>query len=74
MIKNWKFYCLKSALKNYNFPFSRPLRTSKIQKKHSAQRTSTVGLQNMKFLDFLLLLWVIFALLDPDPKHCFDVI
>jgi hypothetical protein len=23
--------------------------------------------QNMKFLDFFLVLWVIFALLDPDP-------
>jgi hypothetical protein len=25
------------------------------------------ALQNMKFLDFFLLLWVLFALLDPDP-------
>jgi hypothetical protein len=24
----------------------------------------------MKFIDFLLFLWVIFALLDPDPHHC----
>jgi hypothetical protein len=26
-----------------------------------------LALQNMKFLNFFLLLWVIFALLDPDP-------
>jgi hypothetical protein len=25
------------------------------------------ALQNMKFLNFFLFLWVIFALLDPDP-------
>ncbi len=25
------------------------------------------ALQNMKFITFFLLLWVIFALLDPDP-------
>jgi hypothetical protein len=25
------------------------------------------ALQNMRFLNFFLLLWVIFALLDPDP-------
>jgi hypothetical protein len=25
----------------------------------------------MKILDFLLFLWVIFALLDPDPKPCY---
>jgi hypothetical protein len=25
------------------------------------------AIQNMKFLNFVLLLWVIFALLDPDP-------
>ncbi len=24
----------------------------------------------MKILDFFLSLWVIFALLDPDPKSC----
>ena len=27
--------------------------------------------QNMKFPNFFLFLQVIFALLDPDPKHCF---
>jgi hypothetical protein len=30
-----------------------------------------LALQNMKYLNFFLLLWVIFVLLDPDPdpKH-----
>jgi hypothetical protein len=32
-------------------------------------------LRNMKFLNFFLFRWVMFALLDPepepDPKHCF---
>jgi hypothetical protein len=36
----------------------------------SQNRTSSTS--NMKFLNFFLLLWVIFALLDPDPdpQHC----
>ena len=41
--------------------------TSKLQKKPSALKKEHPALQNMKFLKFFLLLWVIFALLDPDP-------
>jgi hypothetical protein len=41
--------------------------TSKLQKKPSALKREHPALQNMKFLNFFLLLWVIFALLDPDP-------
>jgi hypothetical protein len=58
---------------NYNLPIPRPpYRTSKLQKKPSAFKREHPALQNMKFLNFFLLLWVIFALLDldPDPKHC----
>ncbi len=47
-------------IKNYNLPIPRrPERTSKLQKKPPALKR--------KHLNFLLLLWVIFALLDPDP-------
>jgi hypothetical protein len=47
-------------IKNYNLPVPRPPeRTSKLQKMPSE-------LQNMKFINFCPLLWVIFALLDPD--------
>jgi hypothetical protein len=31
------------------------------------------ALQNMKFLKFFLLLWAIFALLDPDPDSGFRI-
>jgi hypothetical protein len=40
---------------------------SKLQKKHSALKREHPTLHNMKFLNFFLLLWVIFALLDLDP-------
>jgi hypothetical protein len=33
----------------------------------SALKREYPALENMKFLNFFLLLWVIFALLDPDP-------
>jgi hypothetical protein len=38
-----------------------------LQKKPSALRKEHPALQNMKFLNIFLLLWVIFAFLDPDP-------
>ncbi len=38
---------------------------SALKREHSA-------LQNMKFLDFFLLLWVILVLLDPDPLTWLD--
>ena len=87
--KNWikfthkkvKFF-LGSNTTILNFPIPRPPeRTYKLQKKTSALKREHPALQNMKFYNFFLLLWVIFALLDPDPltwlnpdpdpKHCY---
>ena len=39
----------------------------KLQEKPSALKIEHPVLKNMKFLDFFQFLWVIFALLDPDP-------
>jgi hypothetical protein len=39
----------------------------KLQKKPSALKRGHPTLQNMNFYKFFLLLWVIFALLDPEP-------
>jgi hypothetical protein len=39
---------------------------SKLQKKPSALKRGHPTLQNMNFQKIFLLLWVIFALLDPD--------
>jgi hypothetical protein len=39
----------------------------KLQKKHLALKKEHPALQKMKFINFLLCLWVIFPLLDPDP-------
>jgi hypothetical protein len=56
------------GIKNYNLPIPRPReRTSKLQKNPSALKREHPALQNMKFLNFFLLLWEIFALLDPYP-------
>jgi hypothetical protein len=44
-----------------------PQRTAKLQEKPTALKREHPALQNMKFLYFFLFLWVIFALLDPDP-------
>ncbi len=41
---------------------------SKLQKKPSALKRGHPTLQNMNFYKFFLLLWVIFALLDPDSE------
>jgi hypothetical protein len=40
----------------------------KPQEKTSALNGEHPVLKNMKILDFFLFLWVIFALLDPDPQ------
>jgi hypothetical protein len=40
---------------------------SKLQEKPSALKRGHPTLQNMNFYKFFLLLWVIFALLDPGP-------
>ncbi len=44
---------------------------SKLQKKPAAHKRGHPTLQNMNFKIFFLLLWVIFALLDPDPDSGF---
>ncbi len=54
-------------------------RTPKLQKKPSALKREHPALQKMKFVNFFLFLWAIFALLDPDwgPQYCqrlFDLI
>jgi hypothetical protein len=55
-------------IKNYNSPIPRPpSRKSKLQKKPSALKRGQPTLQNWNFSKKFLLLWVIFALLDPDP-------
>jgi hypothetical protein len=41
--------------------------TSNIQKKPSALKREHPALQHTKLLNFFLLLYVIYALLDPDP-------
>jgi hypothetical protein len=40
----------------------------KLQEKPSALKREHPVLKNIKILDFFLFLWVIFALLDPDPQ------
>jgi hypothetical protein len=40
---------------------------SKLQEKPSALKKGHPIFQNMKFMNFFTFLWVIFALLDPDP-------
>jgi hypothetical protein len=40
---------------------------SKRQEKPSALKREHPALQKLKFINFFLFLWVIFALLDPDP-------
>jgi hypothetical protein len=38
------------------------------QEKPSALKREHLAFQKMKFINFFLYLWVIFALLDPDPN------
>jgi hypothetical protein len=56
MTKNWK-----------KISGEKKERTSKLKKKPSVLKREHPALQNIKFLKFFLLLWVIFALLDPNP-------
>jgi hypothetical protein len=44
-----------------------PQRTHKLQEKPSGLKREHPAIQNMKILYFFLCMWVIFALLDPDP-------
>jgi hypothetical protein len=73
MTKNWK----KITVEKTNFLGSKttiylslgpPLRTFKLQKKPSALKREHPTLQNMKFLNFFVLLCVNFVLLDPDSE------
>jgi hypothetical protein len=58
-------------IKNCNLLIPRPPQdTSKLEEKPSALKKERPATQNIKFLNFFLFLWVIFAFLDPDPKHC----
>jgi hypothetical protein len=45
-----------------------------LQEKPLALKREHPALQKMKFMNFFLYLWVIFALLYPDPQHCMWVI
>jgi hypothetical protein len=72
MTKNIKKLQLKQNRKfnnfliaNRNFLIPRP-RTSKLLEKRSALKREHPALQNMKFLNFFIILWVISDLLDPD--------
>jgi hypothetical protein len=68
MTKSLKNLQQKGGKIFFDLTISRPSeRTSKLQKKPSALKRKHPALQNMKFLNSFLLLWVIFALLDPDP-------
>jgi hypothetical protein len=70
MIKIGKILQLEKVIfiliKNLNLVFLCLRRTSKLQEKPSALKREHPALQNMKFLDFFL---IIFALLDPDPTN-----
>ncbi len=58
-LKNWKFYNFKNH--SWSITMPRPSQsTSKLQEK-------ALALQKIKFINFSLFLWVIFALQDPDP-------
>jgi hypothetical protein len=55
------------GIKNCNLLIPKtPERTSKLQENPSALKREYPALQNMKFLNFFLFLWVIFALHRPD--------
>jgi hypothetical protein len=54
-------------IKNCNLLIPRPpYRTSKLQEKPSVLKREHPALQNIKFLTFYSIFWVIFALLDPN--------
>jgi hypothetical protein len=50
-----------------------PQRTPKLQEKPSALKREHPVLKNMKILDIFPFLWVIFALLDPDPDSATQI-
>ncbi len=54
------------SIKNCNFLMS------KLQEKPSVLKREHRALQKIKFVNFFLCLWVIFALLNPDPDCEFE--
>jgi hypothetical protein len=67
---SWKFnfYFLDQKLQ-FTYPLASIKDAQATGEAFSPQkRTSSTVLKNMKILDFFLFLWVIFALLDPDPQ------
>jgi hypothetical protein len=42
-------------------------KTPRLQENPSARKREHPAFQNMKFLYFILFLWITYALLDPDP-------
>jgi hypothetical protein len=64
-IYNWKTFLYFWIENCYLLILWPPQRTHKLQEKHSALKRENPALQKMKILYFFL--WIIFALLDPDP-------
>ncbi len=66
---SWKKKLNFFGIKNYNLPIPRQASIEDVQvpRKPSALKREHLALQNMQFLNFFLLLWLTFALLDPDP-------
>jgi hypothetical protein len=61
----FNFYFLDQKLQ-FTYPQA-SIKNAQAQEKPSALKREHLVLKNMKILDFFLFLWVIFALLDPDP-------
>ncbi len=54
-------------IKNCNFLIRRPpQRASQLQEKPSAPKREHPAIQKMKFINFFLFLWVIYAILEPN--------
>jgi hypothetical protein len=62
--KNWKKFTVENKFFDQKLQFTYP----KLQeKKPTALKREHPALLNIKFHNFFLFLWVIFALLDPEP-------
>jgi hypothetical protein len=73
MTKNWKKFTAEKKftiflIKNCFLPIPRPPQATKEAFRPSALKREYPPLQNMKLLNFILFLWVILALLDPDSE------
>jgi hypothetical protein len=65
--KNFTAEKFVSSFFDQKFQFTYPWASLKLEEKPSAYKREHQALQNMKFRNFFLFFWVIFALLDPDP-------